>query len=269
MQEATIEGPTSPTEVYICDLYVMNLVEDGPQVTCMTTEGWKQAQLADPILGQVIAKMQDGPLGQCPYKLTNASKLLHLLQECNHLKLRQGILYRKVLLKRVPGGTVSVGIASHSQRDCFGRMPWWYWPLRPQKNAQPDAQPFRLALNGCTGKGPCCKMLPVLHLQGKTAEGSHVKYCCYPSPGAGAHQLPVPGARERNVEECLSGDWPLYQVHQGICYSIKDGPDNGQDIVEQIHCPLWAAGKDPFGPREKLWEWTNCPPLQVDQYQEA
>ena len=33
----------------------------------MTAKDWQQAQLADPILGQVIAKIQDGTLGQCLY----------------------------------------------------------------------------------------------------------------------------------------------------------------------------------------------------------
>ena len=36
-------------------------------------------------------------MGQCPNKLTHSSELLQPLWECNHLKLRQGILYSKVL----------------------------------------------------------------------------------------------------------------------------------------------------------------------------
>ena len=73
--------------------------------------------------------------------------------------------------------------------DCSGRMPWWDHPLQPSKNAQPDVWPFLLAPNGCRDKGACGEMLPVHHLQGKTAEGPHGKYCSYPSPGASSHQL--------------------------------------------------------------------------------
>ena len=41
----------------------------------MTTEDWQQAQLADPILSEVIVKIQDGTLDQCPFKLTNPVEL--------------------------------------------------------------------------------------------------------------------------------------------------------------------------------------------------
>ena len=144
--------------------------------------------------------------------------------------------------KRVPGGTAPVGIASHTQKDCPGRMPWWDQPLRPLKNAWSDVWPFLLAPNGCTGEGACWEMLSGCHLQGKTADSSHVKYCTYPSPGASIHQLPVPGARERKREH-PGGDWPLYPVCQGVHYSIVDGPDNGQGIVGQFNCPLQAVLK--------------------------
>ena len=79
MQEAALKSPMSPTEAYSCNLHVMNLVEDSPQVTCMTAKDWQQPQLADPILGRVIVKMQDGTLGQCPYKSTNPAKIWQFL----------------------------------------------------------------------------------------------------------------------------------------------------------------------------------------------
>ena len=63
----------------------------------MTANDLQQAQLADPTLGQVIAKMEDRTLGQCLYKQTDSPEFQQLLQECNHLKLRQGVLYRKIL----------------------------------------------------------------------------------------------------------------------------------------------------------------------------
>ena len=75
MQEAAFKGPASPIKVHNCDLHAMDPVEDGLQVAYMTTKDWQQAQLSDPILGQVIAKMQDMTLGQCPYKLTDSPDL--------------------------------------------------------------------------------------------------------------------------------------------------------------------------------------------------
>ena len=99
MQEVAFGGPASPIEAYSCTLHVMDLMEDGPEVTCMMAEDWQQAQLADRILGQVIVKMQDGTLDQCPYKPTNLLEVQQLLWEHNHLKLRWGILYRKVVPK--------------------------------------------------------------------------------------------------------------------------------------------------------------------------
>ena len=54
MQEAVLKGPMSPIEVYSCDLHVLDLVDDGPQVPCMTANDWQWAQLADVILLQII-----------------------------------------------------------------------------------------------------------------------------------------------------------------------------------------------------------------------
>ena len=47
----------SPIEAYSCNLCVLHLLEDGPQVTCMTVDDWQQIQLADPILFLVIVRM--------------------------------------------------------------------------------------------------------------------------------------------------------------------------------------------------------------------
>ena len=118
------------------------------------------------------------------------------LWECKHHKLRQGILYIKNSSKRIPGGSTSIGLAGHASGDCSERMPWWGQSLRPWKNAWHDAQPFHLAWNGYTGKGIHQEVPSVCHLQGKATQGPHGKYHGYPSPGAGAQQLPVPGARE-------------------------------------------------------------------------
>ena len=63
VQEATLEGPTSPIETYSCDLHGLDTVQDSQQVTCMTLEDWHQAQQADPTLSHVISRLWDGTLG--------------------------------------------------------------------------------------------------------------------------------------------------------------------------------------------------------------
>ena len=78
LQEATLKGPTSPIEVCSSNLHVLHPVGDGPQVTCMTADDWHQAQRADPILGLVIKRIQDGTLGHSPCKPTNPPKLYQL-----------------------------------------------------------------------------------------------------------------------------------------------------------------------------------------------
>ena len=53
----------------------------------------------DPVLSLVIARLQDQTLNQCQLKTTDPPELWQFLRVCNHLKLRRGILYRKILLK--------------------------------------------------------------------------------------------------------------------------------------------------------------------------
>ena len=103
VQEATLKGTMSSIEAYSCDLHVLDPVGDGPQVTCMTIDDWCQAQRADPVLGLVIVRLQNRTLHQCQLKLTFLPELQQFLRECNHLKLRQGILYRKTLPRESQG----------------------------------------------------------------------------------------------------------------------------------------------------------------------
>ena len=64
VQEAALKGPTSPIEAYSCNLHVLDAVQDSQQVTCITLEGWHQAQQADPTLSLVISRLWDmEPLG--------------------------------------------------------------------------------------------------------------------------------------------------------------------------------------------------------------
>ena len=100
MQKATLDGPMSSIEAYSCDVCILDLVGDSPQIVCMTTDNCHQAQWVDPVLGLMILRMQDRTLGQCPFKLTGPPELLQFLWECNQVKLRQSILYRKTLQKK-------------------------------------------------------------------------------------------------------------------------------------------------------------------------
>ena len=71
MQETTHKGPRSPIEAYSCDLHILDSVKESPQVTCMTIDDWHKAQQSDPVMGLVIARLQDGALGQCQLKMTD------------------------------------------------------------------------------------------------------------------------------------------------------------------------------------------------------
>ena len=46
VQEAALEGLTSPIEAYSCSLHVLDAVQNSQQVACMTLEDWCQAQQA-------------------------------------------------------------------------------------------------------------------------------------------------------------------------------------------------------------------------------
>ena len=97
LQEASLKGLMNPIEVYSCDLLTMVPVENSQQVSCMTTKDWWQAQLGNPVVRGMIMKIQDGTLGQHPFKSTDPVELKQLPREYNHLKLWKGILYQKVL----------------------------------------------------------------------------------------------------------------------------------------------------------------------------
>ena len=175
IQQATLKGPASLIEACSCDLCVMDPVEDGLQVTCLTTR-LAAGPAGRPHPGPGHCEDARWDLGPVSVK---ADQLTWAPEAPSGKQWPQVEAWHPVQnssAKRIPGGTVPIGIASHAQGDCSGSIPWWDQPLRPGKNAQPDAWPFLLGLNGCVGTGACQEMLPVYHLQGKTAEGSHGKY---------------------------------------------------------------------------------------------
>ena len=64
VQEAAIQGPTSPIEAYSSDLHILDLLQDSKQIVGMTFKDWHQAQEADPVLSLVITRLRDGTLGK-------------------------------------------------------------------------------------------------------------------------------------------------------------------------------------------------------------
>ena len=99
IQKASLKGSMSLIEAYSNDPSILDAVEDGSQITCINIDDWHQAQHADPVLSLVITRLQNGILSQCQLKTTDPPEVPQFLRECNHLKLRWGILYRKILLK--------------------------------------------------------------------------------------------------------------------------------------------------------------------------
>ena len=64
IQEATLKGSMILIEAYSNDLHILDAIEDGPQVACMTIDDWHQAQHVDLALNLVITRLQDGTLSQ-------------------------------------------------------------------------------------------------------------------------------------------------------------------------------------------------------------
>ena len=54
MQEAAIEGPTSPIGAYSCNLHILDSVQDSQQVACISIEDWNQAQQGDPTINLIV-----------------------------------------------------------------------------------------------------------------------------------------------------------------------------------------------------------------------
>ena len=248
IEGAILEGPVSPAEVYSCDLHVLDPVEDSLQVACLTTDDWCLAQWAEPSWGLWLWGCRTEPWARA-----HLNWLIHP-SSCSSFK-------NATTSSFVPGGFISIGLASCTLGDYSERVPQSGQSLRPQKNALPDAELFHLALNGYTGEGTYQEVLPVHHLQGEATEGPHGEYHGHPSPGANAHQLLVPRAREGRGRKHPGSNRPLNSLHPDVCHSIPDGPDNGQGPLWQFHHLLHVTRENPFGPVEEFWEWVHSQPL--------
>ena len=71
VQEAVLQGPTSPIEAYRSDLHILDVLQESKQIASMTLEDWHQAQEVDPVLSLVIARLRDGTLGKGQSKATD------------------------------------------------------------------------------------------------------------------------------------------------------------------------------------------------------
>ena len=59
----------------------------------MILEDWHQAQEVDPVISLVNTRLQDGMLGKGQSKATDPPGVSQYRWECNHLLLKQGVLY--------------------------------------------------------------------------------------------------------------------------------------------------------------------------------
>ena len=48
LQEAALQGPTSPIEAYSSDLHILDVLQDSKQIASMTLKDWHQAQEVGP-----------------------------------------------------------------------------------------------------------------------------------------------------------------------------------------------------------------------------
>ena len=94
IQEAALDQPACPIEVYSNDIHVMGEIQDSQQVAQMTLDDWRKVQEADPALATIIERLKAGALDQDWCKQTNSPKLNLYKWEWNNLTLQKGILYR-------------------------------------------------------------------------------------------------------------------------------------------------------------------------------
>ena len=75
---------------------------------------------------------------------------------------------------------------------------------------------------------------------------------------------PVSGTWEGPGRECSSSHRPFHQVCPGICHQDPNHPNDCQNPMGQVHCPLWVTQKDPHRSRIKFQESVGGWPLWAD-----
>ena len=143
-------------------------------------------------------------------------------------------------------------------------MPWWGWPFGPGVHAGSHVLQVLLASHGCTGKGACWEVFPMSCFQNQAAKSPPQKHSGHTSSGAGPPWLPISGTWEGPGGECSSSYRSFHKVCPGICHQDPDCPNDCQNTMGQVHCPLWATQKDPHGSRMKLQESVGGWPLLAD-----
>ena len=205
----------------------------------MNADDWGQAQSADPVLSLMIARMQDGILSWSPYKPTELPEFCTFLQECNHLKLRWGILYRKLLPKDSQEAQFQlVLLATHWEatlRGCHNEVDHlglecmldlmcnhFFWPWM--------ASQAKEHIEGCCWCVTFKAKQQQASLENIVAthplELVHMDYLC----------LELGKGNEEDV--LVVTDHPLCP---SICHPIPDGPGNGQGPLGKLHSPLWVT----------------------------
>ena len=119
MQEATIQGPMSPIEVYSSYLCVLDSVEDSLQVACMAIDDWCKAQWTDLVLWLVIVRLQDRTLGQCQLKLSGPPELCSTFGNATTSHWGGVFCIRKPCPRKLKRPH-----SSWSCQLCIGRPPW-------------------------------------------------------------------------------------------------------------------------------------------------
>ena len=143
-------------------------------------------------------------------------------------------------------------------------MLWWGWPSGPGAHVGSHAWQVLLASHGCIGKEACQEMFSVSHFQSQATKSLSQKHCGHTSSRAGPPWLPVSGTWEGPGRECSGRYRSFHQVCPGLHHKNPNCPNDCQNPMGQVHCPLWVTQKDPQGSRLKLWKSVGGWPLWAD-----
>ena len=111
VQEAALQGSTSPTEAYSSDLHVLDVLQDSKQIASMTLKDWHQAQEMDPVPSLVITRLRGGMLGKDQSKATDPLKLVNM-GENKTMSYSKRVPVQTGQTKGIRGNPPPVGFAS-------------------------------------------------------------------------------------------------------------------------------------------------------------
>ena len=277
VHEATLEGLTSPIEAYICDLHILDAIQDSKQVTCMTLEDWHQAQEVNPVLSLVIARLWDGMLGKGQTRRTDPPEISQYWWECNHLLLQKGVLYRWAQPRESEEALLQLVLAAAQRevtlRGCHDEVghldlehmldlmcDMFFWPHMPSQVKE--------------HLGKCCLCLAFKARQPKTPienimathplELVHLDYLCLePKKGLDENVLVVTDnfiryaqayvTRTQTTQMTAKTLWDKFIVHYGLPNKIL--MDQGWNFESQLVADLcelmgtWKIWTSPYHPQ--------------------